>query len=217
MMATVLAYPALPGHDAAMKSICVFCGSSPGADPAFARAAQELGELIARSGRTLVYGGGNVGLMGILADAALAAGGQVIGAIPRPLYRQEVAHMGLTHLHVVDTMHQRKALMADLSDGIIALPGGIGTLDEFFEIWTWNQLGLVNKPMGLLNVNGFYTELIAFVRSAVDKRFLRPEHLALVECSDSPKDLIQRMEQPRPEARTGKWLDRREGDAGEVR
>ena len=171
-----------------MKRLCVFCGSSPGDSPAFAGAAAALGKALAERRITLVYGGGNVGLMGLLADAALRAGGEVIGVIPKALMEWEVGHVGLTELRVVDSMHERKALMAELSDGFAALPGGIGTLEEFFEIWTWAQLGVHHKPCGLLNVEGYYDPLVAFLDVMVERGFLKPRHrsMAIVEREVGP-------------------------------
>jgi uncharacterized protein (TIGR00730 family) len=159
-----------------LRSICVYCGSSPGGREIYGERAAALGQRLARDGIAVVYGGGNVGLMGILADAALAAGGEVVGVIPEQLVGWEVAHQGLTRLEVVGTMHGRKARMFDLSDGLIALPGGFGTLDEMFEMLTWRQLGLGDKPCAFLDVDGFYAPLIAMLDRMVDQRFLRPEH-----------------------------------------
>jgi uncharacterized protein (TIGR00730 family) len=156
-----------------MKRILVFCGSSPGARPEYAAGAQELGRLLAERELELVYGGASVGLMGALADGVLAAGGTAIGVIPTRLVEAEVAHAGLTKLHVVETMHERKALMAELSDGVIALPGGTGTLDELFELFTWKQLGLHRKPIGLLDMADYWQPLLAFLEHAVNERFLR--------------------------------------------
>lgn len=156
------------------RSICVYCGSQPGASPAYARAAAALGESIARDGLTLVYGGASVGLMGIVADAALAAGGRVVGVMPRILMRRELAHTGLTELVTTASMQERKAKMAELSDAFVALPGGIGTLDELFEMWTWAQLGLHGKPCALINTEGYYDDLVAFLDRAVRDGFLRP-------------------------------------------
>jgi uncharacterized protein (TIGR00730 family) len=161
-----------------MKSLCVFCGSSPGNRPAYAELAVRTGELIARSGLSLVYGGGRVGLMGTLADAALAAGGRVVGVIPQMLIDREVGHAGLSQLHVVRTMSERKLLMGDLADAFLALPGGIGTMDELFEAWTWTQLGLHRKPCALLNLDGYYDPLIAFLDHAVAEGFLEPRYRA---------------------------------------
>jgi len=159
-----------------MKRICVFCGSSPGIRPAYAAVATQLAGSLAAHGLTIVYGGGNLGLMGILADAALQAGGQVIGVIPRALASKERAHHGLTELRVVGSMHERKALMAELSDGFIAMPGGYGTFEEFCEILTWTQLGLQQKPCGLLNVEGFYDHLLNLFDHAVAEQFVKPDH-----------------------------------------
>lgn len=192
-----------------MRSICVFCGSSSGDDPAYAAAAAEMGRQIARGGRRLVYGGGSVGLMGIVADAALGAGGQVVGVIPQTLVEREVGHRGLTEQHVVDTMHERKALMSELSDAFIALPGGIGTLEEFFEVWTWALLGVHAKPCGMLNAAGYFDPLLEFVNAAVRRGFLRSEYASLVLIDDSPGRLLDRLAQHRPPP-VAKWLDRRQ-------
>jgi uncharacterized protein (TIGR00730 family) len=190
-----------------MKRICIFCGSSPGSRPEYRRATEELaGELVRRK-IGLVYGGGNVGLMGIVADAVLKAGGEVQGVIPKHLMAREVGHKGLTKLHVVHTMHERKALMADLSDAFVALPGGFGTLDEFCEVVTWTQLGLHAKPCGILNVLGYYTALLAMFDHAVEERFVKPENRALVLARDEPAELLQALEEWRP-VHVEKWLDR---------
>jgi hypothetical protein len=191
-----------------VKRICVFCGSSPGADPRYGAAADEAGRTLARRGIGLVYGGGNVGLMGRIADAALAAGGEVIGVIPNALVNKEIAHDGLTRLHVVDSMHARKALMAELSDGFVALPGGVGTLEELFEIVTWSQLGLHAKPCGLLDVAGYWTSLLAFLDHAVTERFVKEKHRALLLSAGSLDALLDRFESWRPPAEE-KWIDRR--------
>src|SRR5437868_12545981 len=169
-----------------MQSVCVFCGANPGLDPMFAAAARAMGETIAQSRRVLVYGGGKVGLMGILADAALAAGGKVVGVIPRPLVEKEVAHRSLSELRVVESMHERKALMAQLADGFLAMPGGVGTLEELFEIWTWVQLGLIRKPFGIFNVGGFFDPLLAFVDRVHAQGFLRSEPRALLLAAVPP-------------------------------
>src|SRR5215210_5562364 len=161
-----------------MDRLCVFCGSSSGRDPAYSVLAAQLGRALAQRRIGLVYGGGRVGLMGVLADAALAAGGEAIGVIPQDLMDREVGHGGLTELHVVSSMHERKALMAELSDGFAALPGGIGTLEELIEVYTWSQLGLHAKPMGLLDVRGYYRPLAALLDHAVHEAFLRAEHRA---------------------------------------
>ena len=152
-----------------MQAVCVYCGSSPGARPVYAAAAQAFGTALARAGLTLVYGGGRVGLMGLIADTVLAAGGRAIGVIPELLVEREVGHTGLTELHVVPDMHQRKKLMADLADAFVALPGGAGTLEEFFEVFTWTQLGYHRKPVGLLDVDGFYDPLMTMLRHTVDE------------------------------------------------
>jgi hypothetical protein len=190
-----------------MKRICVFAGSSPGAREHYARAAQELAREIVLRGCEVVYGGGRVGMMGVLADAALAAGGKVIGIIPKALLEKEIAHAGLTELRVVASMHERKAMMAELSDGFIALPGGLGTLEEFFEVLTWAQLGLHPKPCGLLNVSGYYDGLLEFLDLTVEERFVKSQHRALVITSTSPADLLERLATYRP-PQVEKWIDR---------
>ena len=192
-----------------MTRLCVFCGSSVGSNPAYAEAAVTLGSLLARRGIGLVYGGGNVGLMGVIADAALAAGGEVIGVIPKALADREVAHHGVTELRVVDSMHTRKAMMADLSDAFIAMPGGVGTFEEFFEAITWTQLGLHRKACGLLNVAGFYTPLAAFIDQAVSDGFIKPVHRAAIVVDDNPERLLDTLTTiDLPDA--PKWSNRRE-------
>jgi uncharacterized protein (TIGR00730 family) len=176
-----------------MQRICVFCASSIGNEPAFALAAEFLGQALAIRKISLVYGGGNIGLMGIIADAAMNAGGEVIGVIPQALVDKELAHHGVTDLRIVHSMHERKALMAELSDGFIALPGGFGTLEEFCEILTWAQLGLHKKPFGLLNVSGFYDHFLQFLDHIVEARLLRPQHRALVLDATSVDDLLTRI------------------------
>ncbi len=190
-----------------MRRICVFCGSSPGADPRYAAAARSLGAEIARRGLALVYGGASVGLMGVVADAALAGGGEVIGVLPFPLARKEIAHPGLTDLRIVDSMHERKAQMVELSDGFIALPGGVGTLEEFFEVLTWAQLGLHAKPCGVLDVGGYFDPLLRFLDDAVEARFVKPKHRALVLVDEHPESLLDAFAAHRatPEE---KWIDR---------
>jgi uncharacterized protein (TIGR00730 family) len=163
-----------------MRHICVFCGSSPGAGTEYLRAAQELGGTLARRGITLVYGGARVGLMGQAARAAIQAGGQVVGVIPKSLVDMEVAETGITTLHVVGSMHERKALMAEISDGFIALPGGIGTIEEFFEILTWEQLGFHQKPCGLLNIQGYFDHLMAFLDGMLEQEFIDTGHRKMV-------------------------------------
>jgi uncharacterized protein (TIGR00730 family) len=190
-----------------MRRICVYCGSSPGALPAYLEAAQALARALAARGIELVYGGGRVGLMGALADAVLGGGGRVIGVIPRALWDREVGHTGLTELRLVGSMHERKLLMADLADGFIALPGGMGTLEEFCEILTWSQLGLHQKPCGLLNIAGYYAPLLAFLDQMVDQGFLRPEYRALSLDDTDPDALLAQFEAYRPVPVTP-WLNR---------
>lgn len=190
-----------------MRRVCVYAGSSPGARPEFAAAARELGTLLAQRSIGVVYGGGNVGLMGALADAALAAGGEVIGVIPHSLAAKELAHVGVTQLHAVDTMHERKARMAAESDGFIALPGGIGTLEELFEALTWLQLGFHTKPIGLLNIAGYYDRLLAFLETMELERFIRPEHRTMLLVEHEPAPLLDRLLSFTASA-TDKWLDR---------
>jgi uncharacterized protein (TIGR00730 family) len=173
--------------------IAVFCGSRAGSDPAYGEAAGSLGRLLARQGIGVVYGGGRVGSMGLLADAALAAGGEVTGVIPRALVEREIAHQGLTELHVVGSMHHRKALMAELADGFIALPGGAGTLEELFEAWTWGQLGLHAKPCGLLNVRGYYDRLVALTDQMVREGFLRPQDRDMLLVEREAPRLLERL------------------------
>jgi uncharacterized protein (TIGR00730 family) len=190
-----------------MKRICVFCGSNAGADPVFLETAETVGEFLARKGIELVYGGGRVGLMGKVADAVLANGGRVTGAIPESLAIKEVAHAGLSEIHIVDSMHERKALMAELSDGFIALPGGFGTFEELCEIITWAQLGIHQKPCAILNVAGFYDNLIAQIEVSVSQNFIRDEHrrLVLVESEIGRLyDLMKNYEPPVIE----KWIDK---------
>ena len=192
-----------------MKAICVFCGSNPGNEPVYAAAARAMGAEIARRGLVLVYGGGAVGLMGIVANAALDAGGEVHGVIPRALREKEVGHFGLTRLEVVETMHIRKARMAELSDGFIAMPGGIGTFEELFEIWTWGQLGIHAKPLGLLNVAGFYDPLATFLDQTVEAGFLKQTHRAMAMTDTEPTTLLDRLERYVPSA-TIKWVEKEE-------
>jgi len=173
--------------------LCVFCGSSLGVSEAYREAAQGFGAALARRGIELVYGGAHVGLMGALADAVLAAGGRAIGVIPEALLERELAHRGLTDLRVVASMHERKALMASLSDGFVALPGGIGTLEELFEVWTWSQLGLHQKPCALLDVDGFYTGLIAFLDHTVAQGFVKPKQRQALLVESNPEVLLSRL------------------------
>jgi hypothetical protein len=176
-----------------LRAICVYCGSSTGHNPCHREAAAELGRSAARREITLVYGGGHVGLMGVLADAALGAGGRVIGVIPQSLVDLELAHRGLTELRIVTTMHQRKALMADLAEAFIALPGGIGTLEELFETWSWGQLGIHAKPCGLLNVDGYFAPLLSFLDAAVRQGFVQPVHRAMIQIGGETESLIDRL------------------------
>jgi uncharacterized protein (TIGR00730 family) len=188
-----------------VKRLCVFCGSSPGFDPAHAAMARNLGAKLATEGIGLVYGGGSIGLMGIVADAALAGGGEVIGVMPQALVDRELAHGGCSAFHVTRSMHERKAIMADLSDGFIALSGGIGTFEELFEVWTWGQLGDHAKPVSLLNVYGFYDPLVTFLDSVVDRGFLKAEHRDMLIVASDPDALLTRLAQYRPPP-LGKWI-----------
>lgn len=190
-----------------LTTICVFCASSSGADPRYVESARAFGELLARSGRRVVYGGGNTGLMGALAEGVLAARGEIIGVMPRHLVEREVAHRGLTRLHTVASMHERKATLAEMADAFVGLPGGLGTLEEFTEIWTWGQLGLHQKPYGLLNVGGYYTPLLDFLDHALAQGFVRPEHRAMVRVAEDPAVLLDAMEHAPPPA-LPKYLDR---------
>ncbi|HUU04782.1 MAG TPA: TIGR00730 family Rossman fold protein [Patescibacteria group bacterium] len=181
-----------------MKRICVFCGSSPGAKPEYVRAARQLGALLAQGRIGLVFGGGKVGLMGQLARAALENGGEVIGVIPRELHEKRVAFSGLSDLRVVGSMHERKAMMAELADGFMALPGGLGTLEEIFEILTWAQLGMHGKPCGLLNVGAYYSTLLAFLDQVVAQGFLDAAHRSMILTAENPEELLQQFETYRP-------------------
>jgi uncharacterized protein (TIGR00730 family) len=193
-----------------MRRVCVFCGSSPGARAAYGEAAEELGRLLVARGIGLVYGGGHVGLMGRLADAVLDEGGEAIGVMPEALVAKEIAHTGLPDLRVVGSMHERKALMADLADGFVALPGGLGTVEELFEIYTWAQLGMHRKPCALLDVEGYYEGIARFLAHAVEERFLREDHRAMLIVERDPRTLLDRLRRFEPEAITPKWIDREE-------
>jgi uncharacterized protein (TIGR00730 family) len=193
-----------------VRRLCVFCGSSTGSRGLYADAAARFGTALAAGGLGLVYGGGHIGLMGVLADAVLAGGGEVIGIIPRAMVARELAHARLTELHIVDTMHQRKALMADLADGFAALPGGYGTADELFEILTWGQLGLHAKPIGLLNVGGFFDLLLAWLNRTVADGFLRSEHRALLRVAPDCQELLQALLRHQPPASVPKWIEAEE-------
>jgi uncharacterized protein (TIGR00730 family) len=190
-----------------MTRICVFAGSSAGSRPAYRDAAEQLGRALVARGLGLVYGGARVGLMGVLADTVLHAGGEAIGVIPEALVAKEVAHDRLTELRVVSSMHERKAMMADLSDAFIAMPGGWGTWEECFEILTWSQLGLHQKPCGLLNANGYFDRLLAFVTHAVDEGFVRQEHAAMMAVADRSDVLLDRLATYTP-PNVEKWIER---------
>jgi hypothetical protein len=193
-----------------IQRVCVFCGSNPGNSPEYAEAARQLGTTLAERGLGVVYGGSSVGLMGRVADAALAAGGEVVGVIPKKLRAKEIFHKGLTKLHVVDSMHERKALMAKLSDAFIALPGGIGTLEEFFEALTWNQLGYHAKPCGLLDVKGYYTCLAEHMDRMVNEGFLVQDHRNMVLTDATPHGLLDQFETYDP-PQVDKWIEKKKG------
>jgi uncharacterized protein (TIGR00730 family) len=184
-----------------MKSLCVYCGASKGASETYADAARFMARAMVENRIALVYGGGKVGLMGVIADEMIRLGGETTGVIPKALMEKEVGHGGLTRLHVVKDMHERKAMMAALSDGFVAMPGGIGTLEELFEIFTWSQLGLHDMPIGLLNVNGFYDVLITFLRLVVKEQFLKPDQAALLMNASAPADLIAQLKSFEPRRR----------------
>ena len=190
-----------------MKSICVYCGSSPGASPAYAEAARKLAQEMVKNNIALVYGGGNVGLMGIIASEVMKLGGEATGVIPKALLDKELGHDGLTRLHIVKDMHERKAMMAELSDGFVAMPGGMGTLEELFEVLTWAQLGFHYKPISLYNVEGFYNNLIAFVDHLVSQRFVSSDQSGLMMHEADPVKLIERFQTFKPTYKT-KWADR---------
>lgn len=191
------------------KRICVFCGSSPGLLPDYPAAARELGAALVRHNLSLVYGGAHVGLMGEIANSVMQHGGEVIGVMPQSLIDHEIAHRGLSELHVVQSMHERKALMAELADGFVALPGGFGTLEELFEIVTWGQLGLHRKPFGLLNVNQFFDQLIGFLDFAVGQQFIRPQHRQMILVDADPDRLLERFAAYEP-PNVAKWINREE-------
>lgn len=190
-------------------SVCVFCGSNAGNDPRFAEAAREFGALLAKEGIALVYGGGHVGLMGVVADAVLANGGKAIGVIPRALWDREVGHRNLTEIHIVETMHERKAKMSSLADAFVALPGGLGTLEEIFEVWTWAQLGIHHKPVGFLDVEGFYSLLLEFLDRAVDAGFVRPQFRSIAIVDEDPAALLRSLASYEP-PHVEKWITARE-------
>ncbi len=190
-----------------MKSICVYCGSSTGSSETYATGARQLAANLVNKQLSLVYGGGNVGLMGIIADEVLVLGGHVTGVIPQALMDKEVGHTQLSKLHIVGNMHERKALMAELSDGFIAMPGGIGTLEELFEMFTWLQLGFHDKPLGLLNIDGFFDSLILFLQQTVEKKFLQDKHLEMLIIESDPDRLLQRFNDFKP-PQGNKWLNK---------
>ncbi|MDI9868517.1 LOG family protein [Flectobacillus roseus] len=192
-----------------MKNILVYCGASVGFDEIYKNTAIAAGKLLVEKNKTLVYGAGSVGIMGIIADAVLENGGEVIGVIPSFMEKFEVQHKGLTQIHIVETMHQRKQLMAEISDAVVALPGGWGTLDELFEILTWKQLGLHQMPVGLLNVNGFYDPLIEMIHKMVKEGFLKQTNLDMLMIDDNLESLLNRMEQAEyPDFPVGKWVNK---------
>ena len=190
-----------------MKRICVFCGSATGASPAYADAARALAAELVRRRLGLVYGGGSIGLMGVLADAVLAGGGEVIGVLPRPLATKELMHTGLTELRLVGGMHERKATMGDLADAFVALPGGLGTFEETLEVLTWAQLGIHAKPVGVLNVEGYWDGLRRMLAHAVEEGFVRPEYAALLLVGATPGELLGRLARWRPSGLARGWLD----------
>jgi len=196
-------------HFDTIGAVCVFTGSNMGARPSYEAAAKALGTLLAARGIRLVYGGAHLGLMGAVADACLNAKGSVTGVIPKALVELEIAHDGLTQLHVVDSMHERKALMADLSQGFIMLPGGMGTLEEFFEVWTWSQLGYHQKPVGILNIDGYFDGMIGFLRDMAEERFIREAHLDTLIVETDPAMLLERFGRYKPLS-VKKWIARDE-------
>ena len=193
-----------------VERICVFCGSSPGARPAYREATAELARLLVSEGIGVVYGGGGVGLMGALADAVLREGGEITGVIPRSLVTREIGHCDVVDMRIVGSMHERKAMMADLSDAFVALPGGIGTLEELFEVYTWSQLGLHEKPCALLNVEGYFDGVAAFLDHAVNERFLREETRELLLVDQDARRLLDRLRAFEPQAVVPQWIDREE-------
>jgi uncharacterized protein (TIGR00730 family) len=190
-----------------MKRLCVYCGSNPGSQPDYTEAAKHLARALVEKNIEVVYGGASVGIMGVLANAILAEGGHVIGIIPQTLVDKEVAHPGLSELRVVKSMHERKTLMAELSDGFIALPGGLGTLEELFEVLTWALLGLHQKPCGLLNIRGYYRSLIDFLDHAVSEKFIRGAHRAMLLVEEQPERLLERFERYKAPS-VAQWVDR---------
>ena len=190
-----------------LRTVCVFCAANPGGDPIYQQRARAFGRFLAESGRRVVFGGGRTGLMGALAEGALGAGGEIVGIMPRHLVEREVAHTSLTELRVVESMHERKTMLSELADGFVAMPGGLGTMEELFEIWTWGQLGLHRKPYGLLEMNGFFAPLLAFLDHAVAEGFIGQENRSMLAVDTDPAALIARMEAAKPAAvRT--WIDK---------
>jgi uncharacterized protein (TIGR00730 family) len=194
-----------------MRSICVFCGSSVGKQVSYGEKAKALGRLIAGKDLELVYGGGNIGLMREIADAVLAHGGKVTGVMPGLIANKEIVHKGLTNLHIVETMHERKALMAELSDAFVAMPGGFGTIDELFEIMTWNQLEIISKPVGLYNINGYFDSMLSFMDHAVREKFVRQEHRNNLIVDEDGESLLSRLISHIP-VKAEKWIDRLKKD-----
>lgn len=190
-----------------MKRICVFTGANAGSRPEYAAAAQSFGRELVAGGLELVYGGGKVGLMGVIADAVIASGGKAIGVIPEALVAKEIAHRGLSELLVVASMHERKAMMSELSDAFVAMPGGLGTLEEFFEVLTWSQLGLHAKPCGILNVAHYYDPLLSFLDRAVEERFVKPQHRGIIVTGETPRELLERLASHHS-VTVEKWIDR---------
>jgi len=191
-----------------MKAVCVYCGSSNGARPVYAEAAKAFGRALVQNDLSLVYGGGRVGLMGLIADEVLAAGGRAVGVIPELLLAKEVGHTDLTELHVVPDMHERKKRMADLSDAFVAMPGGVGTFEEFFEVYTWAQLGYHQKPVGLLDVNGYFDPLLAMLRHTVEEGFMRAPYLDIIQVAAEPAEMIDKLARYIPPA-NDKWSEKR--------
>ena len=192
-----------------MKRICVFCGSSEGAYPIYKQTAEQLGKTLVKHNLALVYGGATVGTMGAIADAVMADGGEVYGVIPRGLFGREVPHHNITQLDIVDSMHERKARMAELADAFIALPGGIGTFEELFETLSWSQLGIHNKPVGLVNANGFYDKLLTFLDDTVQNGFIKPKHRELLVVDADPEALVETLKEFRPPL-VSKWMGEEE-------
>jgi len=190
-----------------MKSVCVFCGSNSGRGVKHLQAAQNLGKIIVKENLTLIYGGGNVGIMGEIANTVLQFSGEVIGVIPENLVLRECALKDVTELKIVKSMHERKAVMSELSDGFIAMSGGIGTLEEFFEVWTWAQLGIHSKPIGILNVDNYYTRLIEFIQNSVEEKFVNKENLDMIIIDDDAESLIQKMKDYKP-VKVRQWIDK---------